>query len=52
MLERYVRIRRGYELDGDRAAFFTLLDEPETPDHVETVERIGGLWEKLRSYAA
>jgi CRISPR system Cascade subunit CasC len=52
MLDRYVRIRRGYELDGDRAAFFTLLDEPETPDHVETVERIGGLWEKLRSYAA
>ncbi|MEM1115561.1 MAG: type I-E CRISPR-associated protein Cas7/Cse4/CasC [Bacteroidota bacterium] len=52
MLDRYDRIRRGYELDTDKAAFFTLLDGAAIPHGVETVDRIGGLWEEMRAYVA
>ncbi len=58
MLDRYARIRRGYELDGDRAAVFSI--EPVGADGpgdarladgaIEPVERLSGLWAKLRSY--
>lgn len=56
MLARYDRIRGGYALDGDRAALFSLLDgEDGTPlsvEGVETVDQLGELWGKLRTFAA
>ena len=52
MLDRYARIRDRYELAGDQAALFHLVDLDEVPGGVETVERISELWKKLRAYAA
>lgn len=56
MLDRYARIRRGYELDGDRAALFSLVDvpngDPLLAEGVEAAGRLSELWGKLRDYVA
>ena len=54
MLERYTRIRAGYELGDDRAALFSIVDgregDPLEADRVESVGKLSELWDLMRAY--